>query len=92
MPVSRWIPVAAIASWPGLKPDDRIRLLAVSISELGICQGLVIIHGPERGYAHYLNTGGQCRIDPLGNPEILLNAIPRNLAEQPLFDEKEIPG
>jgi hypothetical protein len=63
--------IVNIASEPGLKPKERIELLALAMQELALMQSLVIIHGPDRAAALYIQRGGHIRFDDFGEPVIL---------------------
>lgn len=70
-----WIAIAQIAQ-PSLNltPDQRISLLATAIEELGIFQGLMIIHGIEHAAQLYREAGGHIRFSSAGEPMISLAA------------------
>lgn len=52
----------------GLTPDQLTGAAALAVTELGVAEGLVMIHGPERGARRYFEAGGCVRFDAAGNP------------------------
>ena len=51
-----------------LPPERKIELTARAITELGVAQALVMIHGPEHGVEVYAMHGGCVRFDAEGEP------------------------
>lgn len=63
-PEPRWVRLEDISKPDcGLSVDERISVLATALTELGIAQGLVLIHGPERGIERYEQLRGLVRAD-----------------------------
>jgi hypothetical protein len=51
-----------------LTTGQKTSSLALAIIELGVAEGLVLIHGPDRGVRRYFEAGGAMRFDAQGNP------------------------
>jgi hypothetical protein len=64
-----WIRIEDIAR-SDLSADQKIALTAMALEELGVAQGLVLIHGREHGARVYAQHGGQVRFDSEGEPVI----------------------
>lgn len=70
--LGRWVKIAELGS-PELKlpPQAQVELLATAITDLGLAQALVMIHGTARGLERYYAAGGRVRMSyPDREPEI----------------------
>jgi hypothetical protein len=52
----------------GLTSGQVLAAVELAMTELGIAQGLALVHGPERGYRRYVEAGGAVRFTSYGEP------------------------
>ena len=62
-----WVRIRQICE-AGLAADQVAELVAVAITELGIAEALVMMHGRVRGTQLYVAHGGHVRFDEDGEP------------------------
>jgi hypothetical protein len=52
----------------GLTAGQMLAATEMALAELGLAQGLVLVHGPRRGYQRYVEAGGHIRFTSYGEP------------------------
>lgn len=62
----RWVKIAELGR-AGLTADQILDAITMALTELGIAQGLVVIHG-DRAARVYAEHGGHIRFDDDGDP------------------------
>jgi hypothetical protein len=72
----RWIRLVDLPD-SGLSAQRVIHLLAIAMTELGLAQGLVLVHGREQGVQRYAAAGAIICFDAEGEPVIREDAEPR---------------
>lgn len=54
----------------GLSAEQMIDATVLALTELGIAEALVMVHGPERGLRRYYEAGGHVRFTSWGDPYV----------------------
>jgi hypothetical protein len=61
----------------GLTAEQMIDAVVLALTELGIAEALVMVHGRERGLRRYFEVGGHLRFTPWGDPYVPVYAPKR---------------
>jgi hypothetical protein len=69
-----WIRVDELGE-AGLTTEEKITAIAMLLEEHATCTALQLIHGPAKGYARYLETGGHVHYDVKDRPVVALEDI-----------------